>query len=102
MTERLFARLKVIDCASWIAGSAAATILADFGADVIKIEPPGAGDQWRASAPIPVSSPFHLDGEERRCRSARSSVGQHSEEVLEEAGYSRGDIGRLRSLGVLG
>jgi len=53
MTEHLFADLKVIDCASWIAGPAAATILSDFGADVIKIEPPGAGDPWRASTPIP-------------------------------------------------
>jgi formyl-CoA transferase len=53
MTERLFAGLKVIDCASWIAGPAAATILSDFGADVIKVEPPGAGDPWRAFAPIP-------------------------------------------------
>ncbi|HEX2337837.1 MAG TPA: CoA transferase [Hyphomicrobiaceae bacterium] len=53
MTERLFAGLKVIDCASWIAGPAAATILSDFGADVIKIEPPGAGDPWRASTPVP-------------------------------------------------
>ena len=53
MTESLFAGLKVIDCASWIAGPAAATILSDFGADVIKIEPPGAGDPWRASTPFP-------------------------------------------------
>jgi formyl-CoA transferase len=53
MTDRLFADLKVIDCASWIAGPAAATILSDFGADVIKIEPPGAGDPWRASTPVP-------------------------------------------------
>src|ERR1700758_631417 len=49
----LFSDLKVIDCASWIAGPAAATMLSDFGADVIKIEPPGAGDPWRASQPIP-------------------------------------------------
>jgi len=53
MTASLFADLKVIDCASWIAGPAAATILADFGADVLKIEPPGAGDPWRAMTPIP-------------------------------------------------
>jgi formyl-CoA transferase len=53
MTATLFAGLKVIDCASWIAGPAAATILSDFGADVIKVEPPGAGDPWRASTPIP-------------------------------------------------
>src|SRR4051794_4116778 len=48
MTDHLFSGLKVIDCASWIAGPAAATILSDFGADVIKIEPPGVGDPWRA------------------------------------------------------
>ncbi len=53
MADSLFSGLKVIDCASWIAGPAAATMLSDFGADVIKIEPPGAGDPWRASQPIP-------------------------------------------------
>ena len=31
MTASLFADLKVIDCASWIAGPAAATIFSDFG-----------------------------------------------------------------------
>ena len=44
MSDHLFSGLKVIDCASWIAGPAAATIMSDFGADVIKIEPPGVGD----------------------------------------------------------
>src|ERR1700760_4107256 len=53
MTDSLFTGLRVIDCASWIAGPAAATMLSDFGADVIKIEPPGVGDPWRASTPIP-------------------------------------------------
>ena len=49
MSDTLFSGLKVIDCASWIAGPAAATILSDFGADVIKIEPPGGGDQTRGA-----------------------------------------------------
>jgi formyl-CoA transferase len=53
MTDGIFSGLRVIDCASWIAGPAAATILSDFGAHVIKIEPPGAGDPWRASPPVP-------------------------------------------------
>src|SRR4026209_1500529 len=53
MIDRLFADLKVIDCAGWVAGPAAATIRSDFGAAVIKIEPPGAGDPWRASTPVP-------------------------------------------------
>ena len=39
--------IRVIDCASFIAGPVAATILADFGADVIKIEPPPHGDAYR-------------------------------------------------------
>ena len=45
--RRMFEGLKVIDCASFIAAPAAATVLSDFGADVIKIEPPGAGDAFR-------------------------------------------------------
>jgi formyl-CoA transferase len=53
MADGIFSGLKVIDCASWIAGPAAATILSDFGAEVIKFEPPGAGDPWRAAVPVP-------------------------------------------------
>ncbi len=43
----LFAGLKVIDCASYIAGPSAALILGDLGAEVIKIEAPGEGDPYR-------------------------------------------------------
>jgi crotonobetainyl-CoA:carnitine CoA-transferase CaiB-like acyl-CoA transferase len=43
----IFSGLKVIDAASFIAAPAAATMMADFGADVIKIEPPGEGDTYR-------------------------------------------------------
>ena len=54
MTERIFDGIKVIDCASFIAGPAAATVMSDFGAEVIKIEPPGMGDPYRRRAvPIP-------------------------------------------------
>jgi crotonobetainyl-CoA:carnitine CoA-transferase CaiB-like acyl-CoA transferase len=49
----LFEGLKVIDCGSFIAAPAAATILSDFGADVIKIEPPGAGDPYRHLTKLP-------------------------------------------------
>jgi crotonobetainyl-CoA:carnitine CoA-transferase CaiB-like acyl-CoA transferase len=55
----IFAGLKVIDCASFIAGPAAATILSDFGADVIKVEPPDIGDPYRflyLLPPNPVSN----------------------------------------------
>lgn len=53
MEDGIFKGLKVIDCASFIAAPAAATVLSDFGADVIKIEPPGAGDPYRNLVNLP-------------------------------------------------
>ena len=48
--ELLFSGLVVLDVGTWIAGPVAATILADFGADVIKVEIPGNGDAYRGLA----------------------------------------------------
>lgn len=45
--DLLFSGLKVLDVGTWIAGPVAGTILADFGADVIKVETPGVGDAYR-------------------------------------------------------
>lgn len=50
--KHLFDGLKVIDCASFIAAPAAATVLSDFGADVVKIEPP-TGDAFRQTGFAP-------------------------------------------------
>ena len=53
MDKGIFEGLKVLDCASFIAAPAAATVLSDFGADVIKIEPPGTGDPYRNLPNLP-------------------------------------------------
>ncbi|MGY3033580.1 crotonobetainyl-CoA:carnitine CoA-transferase CaiB-like acyl-CoA transferase [Bradyrhizobium sp. USDA 4354] len=53
MEKGIFSGLKVLDCASFIAAPAAATVLSDFGADVIKIEPPGTGDPYRNLPNLP-------------------------------------------------
>ena len=53
MPEPLLKDLLVLDCASFVAGPAAATIMSDFGARVIKIEPPGAGDSHRQLMKLP-------------------------------------------------
>lgn len=53
--ELLFAGLKVLDVSSWIAAPAAAAILADLGADVIKIEQPEVGDGYRNYYLLPPS-----------------------------------------------
>jgi predicted ATPase/DNA-binding winged helix-turn-helix (wHTH) protein len=50
--DNIFTGLKVVDLASFIAAPSAAVILSDFGADVIKVEPP-TGDLWRHAHKLP-------------------------------------------------
>jgi len=50
--DNIFSGLKVVDFASFVAAPGAAVILSDFGADVIKVEPP-SGDPWRHAHKIP-------------------------------------------------
>ncbi|HEY2285824.1 MAG TPA: CoA transferase [Streptosporangiaceae bacterium] len=48
--------VKVIEMSTWVAGPSAAAVLADWGADVIKVEAPD-GDATRALAPDTPDSP---------------------------------------------
>jgi formyl-CoA transferase len=70
-TDNIFSGLKVVDLASFIAGPSAAVILSDFGADVIKVEPP-SGDMWRIGHKIPPQPqakdayPWHLANRNKR------------------------------------
>jgi crotonobetainyl-CoA:carnitine CoA-transferase CaiB-like acyl-CoA transferase len=45
------AGLRVLDYGQYVAGPFATMLLADLGADVVKVEPPG-GDQWRRYDPF--------------------------------------------------
>ena len=45
--ENLFSGLKVIEVASFVFAPGAGTVMSDFGADVIHVEPPGIGDPLR-------------------------------------------------------
>src|SRR5215470_6895498 len=55
LNNSVFSGLKVVEIASFIAAPAAATMLSDFGADVIKVEPPGMGDPQRLLSSVPPS-----------------------------------------------
>ena len=69
--DNIFSGLKVVDLASFIAGPSAAVILSDFGADVIKVEPP-VGELWRKAHKIPPQPqandayPWHLANRNKR------------------------------------
>jgi formyl-CoA transferase len=51
--QNLLSGIRVIDCGTYIAGPAAASIMADFGAEVIKIERPPVGDPYRYLSKVP-------------------------------------------------
>jgi crotonobetainyl-CoA:carnitine CoA-transferase CaiB-like acyl-CoA transferase len=101
--------IKVVELGVWVAGPAAGGILADWGADVIKIEPP-AGDPGRMfgrmlGCDLGVNPPFEMDN-----RSKRSIVLDLTTEAGRDAAFellSDADVfvtnvrlGALRRLGL--
>jgi crotonobetainyl-CoA:carnitine CoA-transferase CaiB-like acyl-CoA transferase len=63
--------VRVVELGVWVAGPAAGGILADWGADVVKIEPPGGGDPARQfsamlGGDLGFNPPFELDNRGKR------------------------------------
>ena len=63
--------VKVVEMGVWVAGPAAGGILADWGADVVKSEPPGIGDPGRLfqkmlGGDLPFNPPFEMDNRSKR------------------------------------
>ncbi|MFQ5473160.1 MAG: CoA transferase, partial [Dehalococcoidia bacterium] len=62
---------KVVELGLWVAGPSAAAMLGDWGADVVKIEPPN-GDPFRGwasslmGAEVDMNPPFELDNRGKR------------------------------------
>ena len=62
--------VRVVELGVWVAGPAAGGVLADWGADVVKIEPPD-GDPARTFArmiggDVPFNPPFEMDNRSKR------------------------------------
>src|SRR3970040_2181143 len=63
--------IRVVEMGVWVAGPSCAAILCDWGAEVIKIEPPG-GDPFRGlfasalGAPGALNPPFEVDNRGKR------------------------------------
>ncbi|MBI3245231.1 MAG: CoA transferase [Deltaproteobacteria bacterium] len=57
MTERALEGVRIVECGQNVAAAYAAKLMADMGADVIKIEEPGRGDLARHRGPYPGQVP---------------------------------------------
>jgi crotonobetainyl-CoA:carnitine CoA-transferase CaiB-like acyl-CoA transferase len=53
MVEHALQGLRVVECGQLVSAAYAAKLLADLGAEVIKVEPPGNGDAARQRGPFP-------------------------------------------------
>ena len=81
--DKPLAGLKVVELARILAGPWAGQLLADLGAEVIKVERPGAGDDTRAWGP-----PFAPDGSAayfHGCNRGKTSVAIDLESVEGQA-----------------
>jgi crotonobetainyl-CoA:carnitine CoA-transferase CaiB-like acyl-CoA transferase len=63
--------MRVVELGFWVAGPSAGGVLADWGAEVVKIEPP-TGDPFRglymsvSGVEVPANPPFELDNRGKR------------------------------------
>ena len=51
--------VRVVDLSRFIAGPYCAMLLGDMGADVVKVEPPGRGENSRGFAPFVEGESLH-------------------------------------------
>jgi crotonobetainyl-CoA:carnitine CoA-transferase CaiB-like acyl-CoA transferase len=87
--------VRVVELGVWVAGPSAGGILADWGADVVKIEPP-TGDPFRglyvqvAGVDIPANPPFELDN--RGKRSVVLDLGHEAARAIVDRLLERADV----------
>src|SRR5690348_6600991 len=81
--------VRVVELTAWVAGPAAAGVLADWGADVVKVEPPTGDPQRSIFGAIGAREqtsvpPFELDNRGKRSvvLDLRAAAGQEAMEKL--------------------
>jgi formyl-CoA transferase len=91
--------MRVLDLTHYVAGPFATLLLAETGAEVIKIEPPGTGDPLRAADPIRFGflnrrkRSITLDLKSRGGRALFRRLAAGADAVIEN--YRPGTLGRL-------
>ena len=84
--------IRVVELGVWVAGPAAGGILADWGAEVIKIEPP-SGDPARIfqkmlGGDMPNNPPFELDNRGKQSVVLDLSKQEGLEAALKSVSYT--------------
>ncbi len=105
------AGLRVIELAHWVAGPACGGVLADWGADVVKVEPPGGDPMRHLFTPPPDSGATHspaFSAVNRAKRSIEMELGDEPGRSAFEALLAHADIlltnlrpGALERLGLV-
>src|SRR5690625_2659360 len=70
--------VRILDLSTMIAAPFGATLLGDFGAEVIKVELPGRGDSLRSMGPFKGEEPLRWPGlaRNKKSRSEERRVGK--------------------------
>jgi CoA:oxalate CoA-transferase len=85
------AGIRVIELANFIAGPLCGTLLADMGADVVKVEPPG-GDMSRATPPIRNGESVSFTALNRNKRSLVLDLKQPQAQAIMRKLAARSDV----------
>jgi crotonobetainyl-CoA:carnitine CoA-transferase CaiB-like acyl-CoA transferase len=93
MSEGPLSGYRVVELGVWVAGPAAAGLMADWGADVVKVEPPAGDPQRRVFGALGIADqqgvpPFEIDNRGKRSivLDLHTDDGRaHMEQLLETA-----------------
>lgn len=78
--------IRILDLSTMIAAPFGATLLGDFGAEVIKVEMPGKGDSLRRMGPFKGDEPLRWPGLARNKRSLTLDLhGEEGQEILKNS-----------------
>jgi crotonobetainyl-CoA:carnitine CoA-transferase CaiB-like acyl-CoA transferase len=93
--------IKVVEAASYVTGPFASQLLADMGAEVIKIEEPKRGDPFRGWGERNYSATFCCLNRNEQTTDRHRCWGEHTAEILTSLGYDGAAIATLRDHGVI-